>query len=833
MARGESAGAVFVTIDGDIGPLLARYAQAESVSRAAGTRMAAGLGQGLQSSYKIFDEFGNVVRSGLTQPLQEVAPVADKAAISIRGVGTAAAGSVSEIQAAGAGIRVAFGDQSIRAVERFTTSILGLGPLLQAAFPLIGALALGEMIIRVAGNFGKASEADKEFADSLKKSDDEMVSLERHAEQTNIALQRLQFGTLAGLHLEGIYSDQAAQGDVDKITQTTDRLKFLQQQLNQAQHVQAIGGSFATKILLGFDVESMKQQIAEANKAIEAGNAKVSDDAHTAALLSAEIARQKAEDAGRLRLAELANQEQADQQSTRLAQSLAEREEAIQHARHQAAIDGMADRQAATVAQAEEEVRVARQKEARINADLAANIAHRLDVIRAQGAAESLGKTPEQAAVIGVTTQGKLESNKAEAAQQSIGAHSAVVDALDRLDAAHATVSREQADQIAKYWLKTEEDLVHDTDELTRLMTEKRKAAANLSLRTGQLGIRATGAQSEGANEAAKLQTQLSYEQQITHSRAEQLQYAQQMAGFEVQAANIKAQQATAELNAAIYADRQLSDDQSKLKIAEDQLALDTAISAQKRAQLTAQMQVTAAARSTSLAGQIQGAVGAGPGSLLDAKNLVVANGIGSAVNGIASAFGRAVQGGQKLGQIFSQLGKSILGEVVQSIVKIGLQMATTALLGKSLGSAIAVAEVMSAAAVGAANAAASTAAIPIIGPALAPGVAAATFAEIAAFAALASYDKGGYIDSDQIAKVHRGEYVLTADQMAGRSPMPNLPSTGAISHSSFASANSSSSASQTNHFHVHGATDVRATVRAIAGHLKSTYPGYSPYSSA
>src|SRR6185295_5192187 len=143
---------------------------------------------------------------------------------------------------------------------------------------------------------------------------------------------------------------------------------------------------------------------------------------------------------------------------------------------------------------------------------------------------------------------------------------------------------------------------------------------------------------------------------------------------------------------------------------------------------------------------------GTGPGSILDARNQVVAQGMASAVDGISGALGRAVQGGQKLGQIFRELGTSILGSVVSGIAKIGLQMAITAVTGKALGSAIAVAEVTSAAAVGAANAAAATAAIPIVGPLLAPAAAAATFAEIMAFAPLAAYAKGGFVPEDQIA---------------------------------------------------------------------------------
>jgi hypothetical protein len=54
--------------------------------------------------------------------------------------------AISSTQAAGAAFRALDGTLSIRAVEQFTTKFLGLGPILQAAFPLVGALAFADVI---------------------------------------------------------------------------------------------------------------------------------------------------------------------------------------------------------------------------------------------------------------------------------------------------------------------------------------------------------------------------------------------------------------------------------------------------------------------------------------------------------------------------------------------------------------------------------------------------------------------------------------------------------------------------------------------------------------
>ena len=55
-------------------------------------------------------------------------------------------GAVSDMQASSATIRELMGGSNVRAVERFVGSVLGLGPVLKAAFPVIGAIAFGQII---------------------------------------------------------------------------------------------------------------------------------------------------------------------------------------------------------------------------------------------------------------------------------------------------------------------------------------------------------------------------------------------------------------------------------------------------------------------------------------------------------------------------------------------------------------------------------------------------------------------------------------------------------------------------------------------------------------
>lgn len=54
--------------------------------------------------------------------------------------------SVTSVQAASAAIRTLEGGLPIRAVERFTVSVLGMGPLLEKAFPIVGAVVFAGVI---------------------------------------------------------------------------------------------------------------------------------------------------------------------------------------------------------------------------------------------------------------------------------------------------------------------------------------------------------------------------------------------------------------------------------------------------------------------------------------------------------------------------------------------------------------------------------------------------------------------------------------------------------------------------------------------------------------
>src|ERR1700693_1863731 len=108
---------------------------------------------------------------------------AAKASIGALGAAAKAAGAahvaaghatVSSMQATSASIRLLEGGMTnnLRAVERFVASTLKLGPILQAAFPVVGALAFAGLVVsmgeKVYAFFKKASEGPVRVADAFR-----------------------------------------------------------------------------------------------------------------------------------------------------------------------------------------------------------------------------------------------------------------------------------------------------------------------------------------------------------------------------------------------------------------------------------------------------------------------------------------------------------------------------------------------------------------------------------------------------------------------------------------------------------------------------------------
>ena len=98
---------------------------------------------------------------------------------------------VSATIAAGAEMRVLEGAMPIRAAEQFIARIEGVAPVLQAAFPVFGAIALGEVLVRADEAAYKLSERFDDIAKARKRATEEMKEFDRELARTREEIVRL------------------------------------------------------------------------------------------------------------------------------------------------------------------------------------------------------------------------------------------------------------------------------------------------------------------------------------------------------------------------------------------------------------------------------------------------------------------------------------------------------------------------------------------------------------------------------------------------------------------------------------------------------------------
>lgn len=180
---------------GSPAPLMAVATATDKIEVSAGRastrmdQMTAALASIAQSSLRT-----NVTLQAMAESLEKTTVRTVQHTTAVAGMSAAHGKAVSDVQASGAAIRAFEGSMNVRAVEQFTTKILGLGNAFQVIFPLVGALAtieilvrIGEGIYRLAQSWSPAVQAAKEYLTVMQAIDSEVPALER--QQRKIAIQ--------------------------------------------------------------------------------------------------------------------------------------------------------------------------------------------------------------------------------------------------------------------------------------------------------------------------------------------------------------------------------------------------------------------------------------------------------------------------------------------------------------------------------------------------------------------------------------------------------------------------------------------------------------------
>jgi len=222
----EIIGGVGVTITGNFSPMMESIIQAEAAANQAGAQIATAF----NSSTPAVSTLEVAIRQ-LTATLGAMTAAASSAGAGQRRLASDIHGTVTEIQAVSGTLRTLDGNGGIRAAERFLTMIPGLGAAMQMAFPLIGIIALVEVIGRAIGKFTELSEAEKKAAEEAKELSKAYQGIKEDIAKIDLEKFTVVFGAGPGQAMKAAAATMAASSDVVKVGEKT----FMLSQLRNAE----------------------------------------------------------------------------------------------------------------------------------------------------------------------------------------------------------------------------------------------------------------------------------------------------------------------------------------------------------------------------------------------------------------------------------------------------------------------------------------------------------------------------------------------------------------------------------------------------------------------
>jgi hypothetical protein len=281
---------------------------------------------------------GATATTGLGRAVEQTGRLLETNSTKVRAFGDAHAKAVTDVQAASAAIRGMEGSLSIRAVEQFTTKVLGLGQAFQSIFPLIGAAAAIEVLGRGVEKLGemynawspivqaeeKALDVAKKLSseyDKLERSEQKLLysRVERQARESAIArgsspevASALGRSALLGFKASELEGDdkyslqrkaddltqklQAVEGGIARSTSLRDKFKYTPGvgTLVKGAFDQAITGGEAERNSLMNQLEQVQREQGVALKQAEEYNLEAADIKKDAAKKDADKAKQLA-----------------------------------------------------------------------------------------------------------------------------------------------------------------------------------------------------------------------------------------------------------------------------------------------------------------------------------------------------------------------------------------------------------------------------------------------------------------------------------------------------------------------------------------------------------
>ena len=641
MAVGESAGSVYVTIDGDASPLMAKFAQASASAASAGSRVASAFNAGATAT----DELSTSA---------SLAALAEARFASATEASSAALGhQVSQLQATSGAIRTALGEQSIRAAERFLTMIPGIGVALQAAFPVIGALALFEAINRVVGKSEDLKKALEDQAKSAKEADDAESHLVATLDALSVKSIGRDLGPAAQAQATVTRLKMEAQDAQNALTGLQSKLKEVDINAQGGALTHPVGtltGSFAAENAA--KRQAIEEQIAKQLDIVQEKYAEAGD----AAL---EAGKKATEQGGALAATQLENQGKALSQQTTMAKAVADAQIVESRAAADQRIASLQSEYARVVETGAAEIAQAQAKEKAITDILVAELPKRLALIRSEAAADAQGKPQSEQEKIFATAAGKETDVKGSAATEAFTAGQASTAAQNKatlsLIELNAKFATELRDNVTRGW-----DEVAKTAE--RSGEEQQKALLKniaLMVKEGEEASRAAEGRAHIAEEVGKGQGEIAtarvkaqYEDQISHSIQQEVTYQEQLASIQDATYTKELTALAAKLKAA----QALEDETEKAKQLLDLEAQIAALSGKAQAATISAQGAIGKTQAQGFGQQLGQAGTAGLSSLSTA----LAKGITDGGRGLGKDIRQSLQG----------IGKQMLGDAIKTSVE-------------------------------------------------------------------------------------------------------------------------------------------------------------------
>ncbi len=406
------------------------------------------------------------------------------------------------------------------------------------------------------------------------------------------------------------------------------------------------------------------------------------------------------------------------------------------------------------------------------------------------------------------------------------------------------------------WWKKIADDELKTRDENARVSERQTVSKGESASAAGQQSIK-----------ASQIALETTYSLQYSHTLAQQVAYERQLGDLAARSLDIKARQlalvaeqsradasrVSAALDLNSTDDDRRKADEEGLKADADALKAQEALNAAAVLRLETERKIAEIVKTQSISGRLTGQITSEFESLPGSLGGAIAGGITHQGKG-------GVDVGKQIADAMRNVGKQLLGDALTAAIKqliVSLGLNTLAQAG--LQSVLKLLGVGAQVGAQAAQTAALTTAITAGTGATVAGDAAILAEQTASNATTVgllvsidagiwalfakpsflgtTFDTGGPVPHDMIAKVHAGEHVLNPDQVSGLAPLPDIPAfsqLGGITRSqgvaiSSHSSSTSSNVSLSGPMHFHGVQNVRQLMKEIAETAKNASPGHSP----